>query len=366
MNKRVIDLFAGCGGLSIGFQKAGFHISKALEFDQVIASTYKHNHSNVNLFVDDIQRINIFQSFEPREADIIIGGPPCQGFSMAGARIRNGFIDDSRNYLFKNYLNIVKRVQPDAFLMENVKGMLTMQNGSIFNEICKVFSNPKMLGGKPYSLFHKVIHAADFGIPQKRERLILVGVKRNGVNFQEIWENTKKDLQKSCPSFFTPVTIADAINNLPPTTKDGVINNPIPLTEYQKYLSTNSPRIYNHTNSNHSAKAVSRMMQIHNGENYTVLNERIKSVHSGAYGRLCWNEQAPTITTRFDTPAGGRFIHPDLNRTLSPREAARIQSFPDSFVFLGDKRSISRQIGNAVPPKLAFFLALFIDNILIN
>lgn len=114
----------------------------------------------------------------------------------------------------------------------------------------------------------------------------------------------------------------------------------------------------------HSKTAIDRMKQVKNGENYTVLNEKINSVHSGSYGRLLWDEPAATITTRFDTPAGGRFTHPDENRTLTPREAARIQSFPDSFVFTGDKRSISRQIGNAVPPKVSYFLARLVINIL--
>ncbi len=106
------------------------------------------------------------------------------------------------------------------------------------------------------------------------------------------------------------------------------------------------------------------MEQVGNGENFTVLDEKINSVHSGSYGRLCWEDQAPTITTRFDTPAGGRFIHPVENRTLSPREAARIQSFPDDFVFYGNKTSICKQIGNAVPPKISYFLARFVSNII--
>ena len=106
------------------------------------------------------------------------------------------------------------------------------------------------------------------------------------------------------------------------------------------------------------------MKQIGNGENFTALEEKVNSVHSGAYGRLMWDEPAATITTRFDTPAGGRFIHPVEHRTLSPREAARIQSFPDTFVFTGDKRSISRQIGNAVPPKISYFLAEVVKSIL--
>ena len=120
----------------------------------------------------------------------------------------------------------------------------------------------------------------------------------------------------------------------------------------------------NHTKSNHSEKVVERMHKIGNGQNYTNLDEKINSVHSGSYGRLSWNEPSATITTRFDTPAGGRFIHPEEDRTISPREAARLQSFPDDFVFYGTRREISRQIGNAVPPKISYFLARFIKKIL--
>ncbi|NLA83871.1 MAG: DNA cytosine methyltransferase, partial [Clostridiales bacterium] len=137
-----------------------------------------------------------------------------------------------------------------------------------------------------------------------------------------------------------------------------------PQTEYQKFLSCNLTTITNHTQTKHSKTAIKRMEQVGNGENFTVLDEKINSVHSGSYGRLCWEDQAPTITTRFDTPAGGRFIHPVENRTLSPREAARIQSFPDDFVFYGNKTSICKQIGNAVPPKISYFLARFVSNII--
>ena len=120
----VIDLFAGCGGLSLGFMKAGYVVNKAVEFDPAIAQTYKVNHPEVNVIVDDITNVDTTGVFSRGDADVIIGGPPCQGFSMAGARIRHGFIDDPRNYLFKHYFNVVKAVQPKAFVMENVKGKL--------------------------------------------------------------------------------------------------------------------------------------------------------------------------------------------------------------------------------------------------
>ncbi len=366
LKMKVIDLFAGCGGLSVGFMKAGFTLTKAVEFDPPIARTYKINHPEVDVIVDDIANVDKIGFFSSGDADIIIGGPPCQGFSMAGARIRRGFIDDPRNYLFKHYFNVVKAVRPKAFVMENVKGMKNMQGGEIFKEILRLFSDPEETSGNPYHLFYKIIRASDFGVPQKRERLIIIGTTIPNVPFEQLWDETQRDITSDYPTFFAPTTVRDAIGNLPAVTDDGIIVNPKPITDYQKFLSCNNPTITNHTQSKHSKIAVARMCQIGNGQNFTELDEKIKSVHSGSYGRLDWDEPAATITTRFDTPAGGRFIHPRENRTLSPREAARIQSFPDNFVFYGARREISRQIGNAVPPKISYFLAQFIKKILMQ
>ena len=363
---KTIDLFAGCGGLSIGFMKAGFTIDKAVEYDPPIAETYKINHPDVEVIVDDIKNIDTKEVFKENDAEVIIGGPPCQGFSMAGARIRRGFIDDPRNYLFKHYFNVVNTVKPKVFVMENVKGMKTMQDGKIFAEILRIFSDTELTNGKPYNIFHKIIKATDFGVPQKRERLIIIGTTEKDVFFEFLWEKTIYELLKDYPDYFDEVTVRDAISNLPDVTESGIIPNPSPLTGYQKYLSCNQETITNHTKSNHSATAVDRMKRIGNGQNYTELDEVINSVHSGSYGRLRWDEPAATITTRFDTPAGGRFIHPVANRTLSPREAARLQSFPDDFIFYGARREISRQIGNAVPPKVSFFLGRLVKNILEN
>ncbi len=361
---KVIDLFAGCGGLSLGFMQAGYDVNQAVEFDSVIANTYQRNHPEVDMIVDDIKNIDVSGTFEGVDADIIIGGPPCQGFSMAGARIRHGFIDDPRNYLFKHYFNVVKEVKPTVFIMENVKGIATMQGGKIFEEIQRLFQDSDALGGKPYHMYHRIVNAADFGVPQRRERMIILGTLIEDANIDYLWKKTRDDILREIPTYFDTVTVRDAIGNMPETSPDGIVSNPVPETEYEKYLSCNSKTITNHTRSQHSKVAVERMKRIKSGENFTVLNEKINSVHSGSYGRLRWDEQASTITTRFDTPAGGRFIHPDKNRTLTPREAARIQSFPDGYIFYGDKRSISRQIGNAVPPKVSYFLARLVLNLL--
>lgn len=360
----VIDLFSGAGGLSLGFVKCGYNVKRAVEFDENIATTYKKNLPYVDVIVDDIKNIDRTGLFKKNDANVIIGGPPCQGFSMAGARIRNGFINDPRNYLFKHYFNVVKTVKPDVFVMENVKGIKTMQNGKIFKEIIRLFSDSELLNGKPYNIFYKIINAAEFGVPQKRERMIIIGTTMNNINFENLWIKTIQQIEKETPTFFNKVTIWDAIGNLPDATTDGIIENPEPITNYQKFLASSSKNIFNHKKTNHSKIAIERMKKVKTGENYTILNENIKSIHSGSYGRLSWDEQAPTITTRFDTPSGGRFIHPERNRTLTPREAARIQSFPDDYVFYGPKTSTTKQIGNAVPPKVSYFLAKLVDNIM--
>lgn len=353
---KAIDLFSGCGGMSLGFLQAGFDITKAVEFDSVIAKTYAANFPNVHLAVEDIKDVDESGFFISGEADVIIGGPPCQGFSMAGARIRRGFIDDPRNYLFKHYYNVVKTVRPRAFVMENVKGMLSMQNGAILAEIIRLFEDKEAFNGEPYRIYPKLVDASDFGIPQKRERLLLIGISGKSINLDDAWSETKSHIARESDCFFNKTSVRDAIGNLPTPSTDGIVENPIPETDYQRYLACDRNQLTNHSASKHSKRVVERMARIKPGQNFTSLSEEIKSVHSGSYGRLSWDEPASTITTRFDTPAGGRFTHPQENRTLTHREAARIQSFRDDFVFYGDRRSISRQIGNAVPPKIAYFV----------
>ena len=338
---KAIDLFAGCGGFSTGFMKAGFDITHAVEFDESIAQTYALNHPNTDLIVDDIKNVDNNNVLANITADVIIGGSPCQGFSMAGARIRQNcqFIDDPRNYLFKHYLNIVKLIRPWVFVFENVKGIQTMNKGEIFKEIIDSFEK---LG---YHIQYQVFKMDEFGIPQTRERMIIIGSVAPW-NLDELIEQTKQLIIANTPDFFALSTAWEVISDLENVPTDG------------------TAKIANHTATNHAKIATDRMKKVENGKNFTSLEENIKSVHSGSYGRLEKDKPAPTITTRFDTPSGGRFIHPTLDRTITPREAARIQSFDDNFVFLGGKTSVCKQIGNAVPPKAAYFLAVLIKELL--
>lgn len=361
---RVIDLFAGCGGLSLGFIQNGHNVVKAVEFDSQIAKTYAKNHPDTQLIVDDIGNIDNTDYFSEGEADIVIGGCPCQGFSTAGARIRKGFVEDPRNYLFKHFLNIVKIVKPKMFIMENVKGMQTMQKGEIFKEIILALSDSEIMAGEQYRITFKVLKGVELGIPQKRERLFIIGVKDKAIDLDDMVEQAKVTIKAQHEHFFDSVTVREAIGNMPAVSSIGMVKRPESVSHYNTYLASSKSIITDHVQSNHSIKAIERMKQIANGDNFTSLKEVINSVHSGSYGRLSWDDVAPTVTTRFDTPTGGRFIHPVEHRTITPREAARIQSFPDDFVFVGTKTVICKQIGNAVPPKMSYFWSHVADAVL--
>src|SRR5699024_2683449 len=215
-----------------------------------------------------------------------------------------------------------------------------------------------------YHISYKVLNAKNFGVPQNRERVFIIGTLEKKISAEIILEEIEKNLKRDRKEIFEPVTIQDAIGNLPNTVKEGSVSYPVPVSEYQKYLSCQCDDLMNHNHLGHSKIATERIKQVKPGENYTILKDEIKSVHSGSYGRLVWDGIAQTITTRFDTPSGGRFIHPYFDRTISPREAARIQSFPDDFHFLGNKSSVRIQIGNAVPPKLGFYISECVKEIL--
>lgn len=376
----VIDLFAGAGGFSSGFKKAGFDIILANEIDEMIAETYKKNHRDTLMINLDIKKLaqdfhNIInrsiKEMDDRErgleitqklneVDVIIGGPPCQGFSMAGARIRksNQFIEDPRNYLFKYYFHIIQILEPKYFIMENVPGLETMNGGAILEEIIQLFTDETNFKFGKYHLTKKLIMADELGVPQSRKRLFIIGSKFAPIDLDREIENTK--IKINIPQ---RVTIEDAIGDLNYLkTGEGEFESSYskkPFSKYQKQRRKNSKKLYNHVAPHHNALTLKRIKKIGAGENWTKLakEEQIKSVHSGAYGRLKWDETSYTITTRFDTPSAGRVIHPEQDRALTPREAARLQSFDDDFIFYGNKSSIGKQIGNAVPPLVAEVLA---------
>ncbi|QEN06446.1 DNA cytosine methyltransferase (plasmid) [Thiospirochaeta perfilievii] len=343
---------------------AGFNIIAAVEYNPQIAKTYMHNHPETKMFVDDIRNITtdeiekIFMS-QKVQCDIIFGGPPCQGFSMAGKRIRakKSFLKDERNYLFKEYIRMVEKLRPKIFIIENVPGILNYNNGEVKQEIFETFRD---LG---YVLDAQLLCAADYGVPQLRKRAIFIG-NRIGINPKILFPMKTNSLNNY-------VTVRDAISDLPPLdsgtgqVQTNYIKNFI-LTSYQQRMVSKSGIVFNHLSSKHKPETLKLLSMIKQGETMKDLPEKLrtKSVHSGAYGRMVYDEPAYTLTTRLNTPSVGRITHPVQDRTITPREAARIQSFPDDYLFIGDITSIGMQIGNAVPPLLAEKIGRNILNIL--
>lgn len=339
---KVADLFSGVGGLSQGFIEANCEISLAIEFDSSIAKSYQLNHPNTTVYNEDICQMN-FQEIHLAHPniDIVVGGPPCQGFSQKGKRLK---LEDPRNFLFRRFVDFVTEFKPQYFVIENVPGIITTANGYFKDEIISAFSK---LG---YSVSCGVLCALDFGIPQDRRRAVFIGVK--GSDSIPIPNPTGE----RC-------SISDAIYDLPFILSgqgEEVSHYDKPATsDYQKELRGQETILHNHVATNHSKEALAKLALIPKGKGKEVLPKELltKSIYSGTWCRLLEDGYAPTITTRFDTPSSGRFTHPILDRCLTIREAARIQSFPDSFVFYGNRTSQMKQVGNAVPPKLAYAIA---------
>lgn len=364
----VIDLFAGVGGFSNGFRKAGYNIVLANEIDKSISESYSKNHPETKMINDDIKNILPEVKNLKEKIDVIIGGPPCQGFSMAGARIRTNkgsdFLDDPRNYLFRHYFAMVQEVEPQFFVMENVPGMLSMQDGKIIEEIERLFSDKDNFEHGAYHLYKQILNAHDYGVPQERHRLIIFGSKKE-LDFPKLFSDVKEEMIEN--GEIVMHTIGDAISDLNwLESGEGRFEQEykmMPLTDYQKERRKNCKELHNHMATNHNEKAIERIKELKPGGRRLDLSDgkNIKSVHSGAYGRMRWDESSKTIITRFDTPSSGVYIHPERNRTLTPREAARIQSFDDDFIFYGNKSSVIKQIGNAVPPLLSYYLAKVVE-----
>ncbi|MCI9242405.1 MAG: DNA cytosine methyltransferase [Lawsonibacter sp.] len=345
---KVIDLFAGVGGLSLGFENCGFDVVLANEYDESIAAAYKANHKGTRMIVGDITSLDLEKTFGPYQGqiDVVIGGPPCQGFSQKGQRKT---IHDERNFLFKYYVRVVELVKPRYFVMENVPNLLTAEKGYFRKEIEELFNS---MG---YQLKMGILNASDYGVPQNRRRAVIIG-KQGGA---------APGLPK--PRNIT-VTIWDAISDLAYLSSgEGEEEQEYrgkPRSEYQKKLRGGSGTLRNHVATRHSRLALERLAMIPPNAGKEVLPEEhlTRSIYSGTWTRMRKDEISVTITTRFDTPSSGKFTHPFLDRAITVREAARIQSFPDSFRFVGSKGSQMKQVGNAVPPLLAGAIAEVVMN----
>ena len=347
---KVIDLFSGAGGLSQGFRDAGFDVISAVEIDKNLSQTYRENFKKTKIFEEDITKVNSNDLLVNKSnVDVVVGGPPCQGFSMSGKRIRgNGiFLNDKRNKLFKEFVRVIKDLKPKIFLMENVPGILNIYQGKTKNQILSIF---KSIG---YDTKVKILLAADYGVPQLRKRAFFIG-NNLGIDPEFLFPpKIKKEY----------VTVEEAIYDLP-FTKSGQGEfeskyDKKPITEYQKIMRRNAKSLFNHISTKHDDKVLKIMKMLKEGQGRNNLPKYLqtKSIHSGSYMRIVKNKPAYTITTRFDTPPVGRVTHPKADRALTAREAARLQSFPDNFIFLGKRTHIGIQIGNAVPPLLAYELA---------
>ena len=331
----VIDLFCGCGGLSLGFESAGYNILLGIDMWEDALATYRRNHKNDNTLCADLAYLDpklVEKKINGVCVDLIIGGPPCQGFSIAGKRI----VDDERNNLYKSFVRMVAHFRPKAFLLENVPNILSIGEGIVRESIIKDFSN---LG---YKVSYKVLIASDYGVPQNRRRAIFVGMLNNHFVFP-------------APTVVNPVTCKEAISDLPEEgVADGASYPIAPQTEYQKLMRKGTNKLYNHEITNHNNRTKEIIALVPDGGNYKDLPielQETRKVHI-AWTRL--NSARPSIT--IDT---GHFhhFHYQYNRVPSARESARIQSFPDTFVFLGNKTSKLKQIGNAVPPLMAEAIA---------
>lgn len=344
MKPNVIDLFAGVGGLSLGFEMAGFEVALANERDPSIAEAYVRNRPNANMIVADITELPIDETFGPYEGKVtaVIGGPPCQGFSQKGKRKS---INDPRNFLFRYYFEVVERVKPRYFVIENVPNLLTTENGLFKDEIIELFS------GIGYAVSCGVLCAADFGVPQDRHRTCILG------KF-----GTSEPLMLPVPNG-KRATIWDAISDLSYLESgDGAEQQAYrnaPSSEYQRLMRAGSDKLFNHVATRHSKVTLERLKMIapERGKEMLPEEHHTKSIYSGTWCRMKKNGIAKTITTRYDTPSSGEFTHPYLNRAITTREAARIQSFPDTFHFFGSKSSQMKQVGNAVPPLLGKAIA---------
>ena len=312
-----IDLFAGCGGLSKGFMDAGFNIIVGVDNDQAALNTFALNHNGAKAMNADLSKQDTFDEIKRvsgnKEIDVIIAGPPCQGFSLSGPRN----FDDERNKLYLAVIEMVKQFQPKGFVIENVPGMATLYNGQIKDEILRRF---KAMG---YNIECQILCAADYGVPQIRKRLVFMGISdlpsREFEFGEEVDEYTKE-----------------------------------PMTEYQRIMRRKATKLYNHVATKHTQLVKDTIALVPEGGNYKDLppgwGESRK--FNEAWTRYDGNKPSKTI----DTGHRNHF-HYQYNRVPTVRENARLQSFPDDFVFTGTRTQQNRQVGNAVPPFLGYALA---------
>lgn len=334
----VLDLFCGAGGLSYGFESAGYDILLGIDNDAKALETFELNHKGSKSICGDITQItyeeHIKLLLDGKQIDVIIGGPPCQGMSLSGPRK----FDDPRNKLYLSYIRLVKEIQPKAFVIENVPGLVGLFGGQIKDSIIEKFTE---MG---YHIEYKILCAADYGVPQSRKRVVFVGTKVGEFEYPAINPNV--------------VTCSMALSDLPALEDElgeEVSEYAIPpQNNYQQLMRKRSDVVLNHVAASHSDKVKKIIALVPDGGNYKNLPEEYRESRNFhvAWTRFASNKPAPTIDT------GHRHhFHYKYNRVPTVRECARLQSFPDDFKFLGNKTQQFRQVGNAVPPLMAQAIA---------
>lgn len=352
---KVLDLFCGCGGISEGFCLAGFEIVGGIDFNEDATKTFKHNFENARVHNIDITAFPNEQILEEyHDVDIIVGGPPCQGFSTANRYQKEA--EDPRNKLFFEYIRFVEQIHPKLIMIENVRGLLTRDKGYAINRIKEI------LGAEEYNIAYRVLDASDYGVPQNRKRAIIVGVRKD---FKDVFFDFDHLLKQP------KTTVGDAIGELYgfEQSPNGVKTITTPAdTPLRIYLRKADNTISDQDIVYPAQKVRDRIKHVPQGGNWKDVPEGLwpnnrKNRHSSAYKRLDPNTQSCTIDTG---NAHSNYFHPVFHRIPTIRESARLQSFPDSFEFQGLRGSKYRQVGNAVPPLLAKAIADEIKNILNN
>lgn len=381
----LIDLFSGAGGISHGFEQAGFSVIAGVDLDHDSLLTFKANHAGSRVLKADLAKLQPSElasilGIKPGQIDCIVGGPPCQGFSKNRAgRHQNGiYVDDPRNYLFARFLGYIAYFQPKIVLMENVPEMLAKLNGSFRSAVFESFSD---MG---YSIDAKILNAAEYGVPQQRRRAFYIaGREGQKVAFPQPtskvgpkagrrtptspeYPHVTDSSQSMLPIFdflSTGVSVWDAIGDLSgryaESLNDCCDYANEPCSNYQLQRRSEMKLVRNHFPWQLSERQIQRISLLNQGEGYLHLPPelQVKSGYGSAYRRLQSDAQALTITTWMFHPGSGMFTHPFENRVITIREAARLQSYQDSFVFYGSYHSQCRQVGNSVAPLVAKSIA---------
>lgn len=385
----MLDLFAGAGGLSEGLSEAGFHSLFASEIVPTYAETYKKNHPSAEVLTADIRTIDAEEirqriGLEKGELDLVAGGPPCQGFSI-NAPVRS--ILDQRNHLFKEYLRFVDAFAPRAILIENVPGLVSFEHGATLHAILEALSQ---MG---YGADVRILGAAYYGVPQMRWRTIILGLRGKQLpayafpeptyhapirpNFTTMFNGQMLVKLPSVEASTHFTTVEEAIGDLPPLKageKGAAVKEYLcePTCDYQRRLRIGSTGVYNHEAPRLSKINMERLKYIKPGGNWTDIPDELlpkgmqranKGDHTKRYGRVTPDGLASTILTKCD-PHWGAYFHYNQDRSFTVREAARLQSFPDHYIFTGSMAEQYAQVGNAVPPMLASAVGLALKSIL--